>query len=142
MPSGTIASVEQTGRPHNVITISTPTGGVIKTLNVRGGMTLMAGQTLAEVNGLGTVWLNAAVPEAVAGPLKPGQAVRAALAAFPRRNHLRARFGDPPETQADSRTLTVRSSCPIAAGDCVPACLRPSRLAGARSRRCWCRPKP
>lgn len=55
MPSGTIASVEQTGRPHNVITISTPTGGVIKTLNVRGGMTLMAGQTLAEVNGLSLI---------------------------------------------------------------------------------------
>src|SRR3546814_20219466 len=83
MPSGTIASVERGGRPHNVITISTPIGGVVKTLDVRAGMTLTAGQTLAEVNGLGTVWLNAAVPEAIAGPLKPGQTVRATLAAFP-----------------------------------------------------------
>src|SRR5579863_617649 len=76
MPAGTIASVERTGRPHNVVTISTPTGGVIKTLDVRAGMTMSAGQTLAEINGLGTVWLNAAVPEAVAGSLKPGQTVQ------------------------------------------------------------------
>src|SRR3546814_2576550 len=67
----------------NVVTISTTIGGVIKTLDVRAGMTLTAGQTLAEVNGLGTVWLNAAVPEAIAGPLKPGQGVQATLAAFP-----------------------------------------------------------
>src|SRR3546814_10619077 len=87
MSSGTIASVERAGRPHNVITISTPTRGVIKTLNVRAGMTMTAGQTLAEVNGLGTVWLNAAVPEAIAGPLKPGQTVQATLAAFRSEEH-------------------------------------------------------
>ncbi|KPH66450.1 efflux RND transporter periplasmic adaptor subunit [Novosphingobium sp. ST904] len=120
MPSGTIASVEQTGRPHNVITISTPTGGVIKTLNVRGGMTLMAGQTLAEVNGLGTVWLNAAVPEAVAGPLKPGQAVRAALAAFPGETISGRVSAILPETQADSRTLTVRIELPNRGGRLRP----------------------
>jgi Cu(I)/Ag(I) efflux system membrane fusion protein len=108
MPAGIIAAVERGGRPHNVITISTPTGGTIKTLGVRAGMTVVAGQTLAEVNGLGTVWLNAAVPEAVAGQLKIGQSAQATLAAFP---------GEPlsgrvsailPETQIDSRTLTVR----------------------------------
>ncbi|WP_438943900.1 efflux RND transporter periplasmic adaptor subunit [Sphingobium baderi] len=120
MPSGTIASVEQTGRPHNVITISTPTGGVIKTLNVRGGMTLMAGQTLAEVNGLGTVWLNAAVPEAVAGPLKPGQAVRAALAAFPGETISGRVSAILPTTQVDSRTLTVRIELPNRGGRLRP----------------------
>jgi Cu(I)/Ag(I) efflux system membrane fusion protein len=31
MPSGMIAGVERSGRPHNTITISTPTSGVIKT---------------------------------------------------------------------------------------------------------------
>lgn len=108
MPSGTIASVERTGRPHNVITISTPTGGVIKTLEVRAGMTMTAGQTLAEVNGLGTVWLNAAVPEAIAGPLKPGQAVQATLAAFPGETLSGRVSAILPTTQADSRTLTVR----------------------------------
>jgi Cu(I)/Ag(I) efflux system membrane fusion protein len=47
---------------------------VIQTLDVRAGMTLAAGQTLAQVTGIGTVWLNAAVPEAQAGAVRIGQA--------------------------------------------------------------------
>src|SRR3546814_9851808 len=86
----------------NVVTISTTIGGVIKTLDVRAGMTLTAGQTLAEVNGLGTVWLNAAVPEAIAGPLKPGQGVQATLAAFPGEIISGRVAVILPETQADS----------------------------------------
>lgn len=120
MPAGTIASVERTGRPHNVITISTPTGGVIKTLDVRSGMTMTAGQTLAEVNGLGTVWLNAAVPEAIAGPLKPGQPVQAALAAFPGETISGRISAILPQTQADSRTLTVRIELPNRGGRLRP----------------------
>jgi Cu(I)/Ag(I) efflux system membrane fusion protein len=120
MPSGTVASVERTGRPHNVITISTPTGGVIKTLDVRAGMTMTAGQTLAEVNGLGTVWLNAAVPEAIAGPLKPGQTVQATLAAFPGETLSGRVSAILPTTQADSRTLTVRIELPNRGGRLRP----------------------
>ena len=120
MSSGTIASVERAGRPHNVITISTPTGGVIKTLDVRAGMTLTAGQTLAEVNGLGTVWLNAAVPEVIAGPLRPGQAVQATLAAFPGETISGRVAAILPETQADSRTLTVRIELPNRGGRLRP----------------------
>lgn len=120
MPSGTIASVERTGRPHAVITISTPTGGVIKTLDVRAGMTMAAGQTLAEVDGVGTVWLNAAVPEAIAGPLKPGQTVRASLAAFPGETLSGRVSAILPETQADSRTLTVRIELPNRGGRLRP----------------------
>lgn len=120
MPAGTIVSVERTGRPHNVVTISTPTGGVIKTLDVRAGMTMVAGQTLAEVNGLGTVWLNAAVPEAIAGPLKPGQAVQATLAAFPGETLSGRVSAILPQTQADSRTLTVRIELPNRGGRLRP----------------------
>ncbi|MBO9711209.1 MAG: efflux RND transporter periplasmic adaptor subunit, partial [Caulobacter sp.] len=83
MPAGTIAAVERNGRPSNVITISSPSGGVIKTLSVRAGMTLAAGQTLAEVNGLDTVWLNAAIPEALAGQIRPRQSATATIAGFP-----------------------------------------------------------
>jgi Cu(I)/Ag(I) efflux system membrane fusion protein len=120
MPSGTIALVERAGRPRNVTTISTPTGGVIKTLDVRAGMTMTAGQTLAEVNGLGTVWLNAAVPEAIAGPLKPGQTVQATLAAFPGETISGRVAAILPETQADSRTLTVRIELPNRGGRLRP----------------------
>lgn len=120
MPASMIASVERSGRAHNVITISTPSGGVIKTLGVRAGMTVMAGQTLAEVNGLGTVWLNAAVPEAVAGPLRPGQSVQATLAAFPGETLTGRVSAVLPETQTDSRTLTVRIELPNKSGRLRP----------------------
>jgi Cu(I)/Ag(I) efflux system membrane fusion protein len=120
MPASMVASVERSGRAHNVITISTPTGGVIKTLGVRAGMTVIAGQTLAEVNGLGTVWLNAAVPEAVAGPLRPGQSVQATLAAFPGETLTGRVSAVLPETQTDSRTLTVRIELPNRGGRLRP----------------------
>lgn len=131
MPTGTVASVERTGRPHNVITISTPTGGVIKTLDVRAGMTLTAGQTLAEINGLGTVWLNAAVPEAIAGPLKPGQTVQATLAAFPGETLSGRVSAILPTTQSDSRTLTVRIELPNRGGRLRPGMFATVSFGGA-----------
>jgi len=52
MPPSLIDKVERSGQVRNVVTVSTPVGGAIKTLVVRAGMAVSAGQTLAEVNGL------------------------------------------------------------------------------------------
>jgi Cu(I)/Ag(I) efflux system membrane fusion protein len=112
MAPGMIATVERSGRPQGVTTITTPVGGVIKTLSVRQGMTVAQGQTLAEVNGLATVWLNAAVPEAIAGQLRVGTPVTATLAAFPGEN-VRGRIAAIlPQAETISRTLTVRIELP------------------------------
>jgi Cu(I)/Ag(I) efflux system membrane fusion protein len=108
MSPSLIADVERRGRPQTVITISTPVSGAIQTLDVRAGMTVAAGQTLAQVNGLGTVWLNAAVPEADAGRIRVGQSVRATLSAFPSEVFAGRVTAVLPAAQADSRTLTVR----------------------------------
>ena len=97
-----------TGANGGKTTVRAPFGGVIKTLSVRQGMTVAQGQTLAEVNGLGTVWLNAAVPEAIAGHLRIGTPVTATLAAFPGES-FRGRIGAIlPQAEATTRTLTVR----------------------------------
>src|SRR3546814_10602721 len=64
MPEGVIAEVDRTGRTGGRLTVRTPIGGVVQTLNARAGVTLATGQTLAEISGPGTVWLNAALPEA------------------------------------------------------------------------------
>ncbi|WP_198355245.1 efflux RND transporter periplasmic adaptor subunit [Sphingomonas sp. MA1305] len=120
MPQGTIASVERSGRSQGVTTITTPVGGVIKTLSVRQGMTLAQGQTLAEVNGLETVWLNAAVPEAVAGQLRIGAPVTASLTAFPGEG-VRGRIAAIlPQAEATCRTLTVRIELPNPGGRLRP----------------------
>lgn len=108
MSDGLIDQIERTGRPRTVVTLSTPTGGVIRILNVRGGMTVMAGQTLAEINGLGTVWVNAAIPEALAGQVRPGSPVSVTLAAFPGETFAGRVSALLPEAQGETRTLTAR----------------------------------
>lgn len=109
---GTVAAVEGSGRPQSVTTITTPVGGVIKTLGVRQGMTVAQGQTLVEVNGLGTVWLNAAVPEAIAGTVQPGTHVTAMVAAFPGETFTGKVSAILPQAETASRTLTVRIELP------------------------------
>ncbi|WP_334182252.1 efflux RND transporter periplasmic adaptor subunit [Novosphingobium sp.] len=120
MPSGLIASIDRNGKPRTVITVSTPTAGVIKTLGVRAGMTLASGQTLAEINGLGTVWLNAAVPEALAGRLRPGQLLSATLPAYPGETFSGKIAAVLPDVQTDSRTLTVRAELSNPSGRLKP----------------------
>ncbi|MFA6125375.1 MAG: efflux RND transporter periplasmic adaptor subunit [Sphingomonas sp.] len=89
-------------------TIRSPIGGVITTLDARAGVTLAPGQTLAQVNGLGTVWLNAAVPEVRATDVRVGQPATAELAGFPGERFTGRVIAVLPTAQADSRTLTVR----------------------------------
>ena len=93
---------------RGMTTIRSPIGGVITTLDARAGVTLAAGQTLAQVNGLGTVWLNAAVPEIRAADLRVGQAATAELAGFPGERFTGRVIAVLPTAQSDSRTLTVR----------------------------------
>ncbi len=108
MSESLIASIERSGRVRNTITIPTPTGGVIKTLGVRAGMSVTQGMTLAEVNGLSTVWLVAAIPEALASRLRVGQSVEVALAAFPGERFSGRLTAMLPELVGDSRTVTGR----------------------------------
>jgi len=103
-----IAAVERSGSVRNVVTVTTPTGGMIKTLAVRNGMTVMAGETLVEVNGLARVWLNAAVPEAQASQVRVGQTVKASLAAYPGESFTGQVTAILPQTETASRTLTAR----------------------------------
>ncbi|MBN8809168.1 MAG: efflux RND transporter periplasmic adaptor subunit [Sphingomonas sp.] len=93
---------------RGMTTIRTPIGGVITTLDARAGVTLAAGQTLAQINGLGTVWLNAAVPEVRAADVRVGQAATAELSGFPGERFTGRVIAVLPTAQADSRTLTVR----------------------------------
>lgn len=131
MPASTIDAVARTGRVRNVATVTTPTGGVIKTLGVRTGMTVSAGQTLAEVNGLGRVWLKAAVPEALAGQVRAGEPVTASLAAYPGETFSGRVAAILPQAQAESRTLTARVELPNPGGRLRPGMYATVQLGGA-----------
>ncbi|MEG3146155.1 efflux RND transporter periplasmic adaptor subunit [Sphingomonas sp. RT2P30] len=111
-------------------TIRSPIGGVIQTLDVRAGMTLSAGQTLAQVSGLGTVWLNAAVPEAQAALVRVGRPVRAELTALPGETITGRVVAILPTAQAESRTLTVRIELPNRGGRLRPGMFATVHLGG------------
>ena len=130
MSPSLVASVEQSGRVRNVVTVSTPTGGAIKALGVRNGMTVSAGQTLAEVNGLSRVWLNVAVPEAQAGEVRLGQSVAARLAAYPGETFSGRVTAILPQAEAATRTLTARVELPSSGGKLRPGMFATAEFGG------------
>lgn len=120
MSDALITSVEQSGRPRTVITLTSPIGGAIRSLSVRSGMTVAQGMTLAEVSGLSTVWLNAAIPETLAGQVRIGQGVEVTLTAFPSERFAGRLTALLPEVSGDSRTLTGRVEMPNRGGRLRP----------------------
>ena len=125
-----IAAVERSGRPQSTVTISAPVGGAIRTLSVRSGMTVTQGQTLAEINGLSTVWLNAAIPEAMAAQARPGTAVEVSLTAYPGEQFPGRVSAVLPEATAESRTLTARIELPNRGGRLRPGMYGQARVRG------------
>ena len=131
MPDGVIAAVAKDGRARTVVTVASPIGGAIQTLDVRQGMTVNMGQTLAQVSGLSTVWLNAAVPEALAGQVRVGGQARAELAAFPGEGIMGRVAAILPSAEASSRTLTVRIELPNRGGRLRPGMFATVHFSGA-----------
>lgn len=108
MPADLIAKMEQSGRPQSQVTIVSPLGGVIQSLDIRAGMNVAAGAPLARINGLDTVWLEAAIPEAQAGLVTTGMSAQARFAAYPAEKFAGKVIAVLPETNPDSHTLRVR----------------------------------
>jgi Cu(I)/Ag(I) efflux system membrane fusion protein len=131
MPDGLIAAVAKDGRARTVVTVASPIGGAIQTLDVRQGMTVNLGQTLAQVSGISTVWLNAAVPEAMAGQVRVGAWARAELAAFPGKEMTGRVAAILPSAEAASRTLTVRIELPNRDGRLRPGMFATVHFSGA-----------
>jgi Cu(I)/Ag(I) efflux system membrane fusion protein len=131
MPEAQIRRVEQTRQVQASTTIAAPIAGVIQALDVRAGMTLAAGQTLARINGLGTVWLDVAVPEAQAGSVRVGQGVAAALPAYPGETFSGKVSAILPEASLDTRSLRVRVELPNRDGRLKPGLSAQVRIVGA-----------
>jgi Cu(I)/Ag(I) efflux system membrane fusion protein len=131
LSSGAIAEAQRAGRARAVFTIATPVSGAIQTLDVRQGMSVGAGQTLAQVAGLATVWLNAAMPEALVGQVRVGQTARAELAAFPGETFTGKVTAILPTAEADSRTVQVRVELPNRDGRLKPGMFATMHLAAA-----------
>lgn len=108
MPQQLIERVERSGKVQPLWTVTSPIAGVLQALDVREGMTLAAGQSLARINGLSSVWLEVAVPEAQTTGVSLGQKVEARLPAFPG-EVLDGKVGAfLPQANLDSRTVRLR----------------------------------
>jgi Cu(I)/Ag(I) efflux system membrane fusion protein len=112
MPADMIDAADRSGQPMALQTIKLPGGGVISELMVRPGMMLAPGMTLARINGLGTVWLEAALPEAQAATLQPGQAVEARFPALPGQIVKGKVTAVLTEANRETRTLRLRIELP------------------------------
>jgi Cu(I)/Ag(I) efflux system membrane fusion protein len=103
-----IRLVETTGKVHPHMTITAPTSGVIAELAAREGMTVMAGAPLFRISGLGTVWVNAELPESQAGLVRPGNPVEARTPALPGDVFKGRVSAILPEVNPTTRTLKAR----------------------------------
>lgn len=108
MSEGQIVGVESSGRTQPRFTLVAPIGGVVTGLMAREGMTVMSGTTLFRINGTGTVWANAEVPESQAALVRVGTRVQARSAAAPGtafEGRVQALL---PEVNTTTRTLKAR----------------------------------
>jgi membrane fusion protein, copper/silver efflux system len=115
-----IQRVVQGGKVQARMTLVSPIGGVVSELSAREGMTVMAGAPLFRINGLGTIWVNAEVPESLAAHVRPGNAVEARAAAFPGRAFKGKVSAILPEVNAATRTLKARVELGNPGGELVP----------------------
>lgn len=120
MTEAQVNRLENSGSPEAVMTITTPQSGVLQELGVRAGMIIAPGQTLARINGISTVWLDAEVPEAQAGMLTIGQKANATFTSWPGETftgHVNALL---PVLDRDTRTMRVRIEWPNPQGKLRP----------------------
>ncbi len=129
MPAGLIAQMERSGRVQSVLTVASPIGGVVQTLDVREGMTMAVGQTLARINGLDRLWLLVAVPQSQGAALAVGQAVESRFVGLPGQVVKGAVSAILPAIAGDSRTVQVRVELPNADGTLRPGMTAQVRLA-------------
>ena len=71
------------GRGSPRILLRAPTDGVVSTLDVREGQRVNAGMPIMTINGLRTVWLDAAIPQGQSGGIATGVPVQVTVSARP-----------------------------------------------------------
>ena len=77
------AQIRSVGRSTSRILLRAPTDGVVSTLDVREGQRVNAGMPIMMINGLRSVWLEAAIPQGQSGGIVAGTPVEATVSAQP-----------------------------------------------------------
>ncbi len=130
MPKSLVEAVENTAVVKPLFTVTAPFAGVLETLNVRPGMSVANGMTLARINSLTSVWLDSAVPESEIDEIETGAPIEVSMIAFPGETMTAEVVDILPSLDTQSRTATVRALLANPLGR-----LRPGQYAELRIRR-------
>ncbi|MDR2364766.1 MAG: efflux RND transporter periplasmic adaptor subunit, partial [Zoogloeaceae bacterium] len=134
MTARQVEDIDRRGQPRAIVTLHAPREGMLSEFDLRQGMTVMPGQTLARINSIGRVWIEAQVPETEAARLSPGGKVTARLTALPGQT-LEGRISALiPELKRETRTLRVRVALPNPKGILRPGMLAFIRLEEAKAK--------
>ena len=104
----TAADIRSARRDGGVITLHAPRAGIVTALDAREGQRVSAGQTLMTLNGLSTVWVEAALPQATGGAVRAGTPVTVAVNALPGRTFHGTVEALLPDIDAATRTQRAR----------------------------------
>ncbi len=117
MSAEEISELDKTGRARQSFIVKSSRAGVLESLDVRSGMTLIAGQMLARIQGIDSVWLEVAVPESRALEVQSGAHAQVQLTAYPGRMFSGQIATVLPALNTASRTLRVRIELPNPLGE-------------------------
>jgi membrane fusion protein, copper/silver efflux system len=109
MPQAAISALETSGKVQQTFIVRAPIAGAIQQLKVKNGMTFNRGATLARINNLDQLWLDAALPEDQANVFKAGDSA----AFYPNSHDTTTVLSGViatllPSLNTSSRTLTAR----------------------------------
>ena len=112
MPDALIVKVEESRKPETRVTITAPINGIIESLEIKTGMSLASGQTLARITSIDSLWLDVAIPEAQASGLQAGD-IAMFYAANTNSSPVTGKIDSLlPAVNASTRTITARVVLP------------------------------
>jgi Cu(I)/Ag(I) efflux system membrane fusion protein len=130
MPAALITQVEQTRQIEPQVTLSSPIPGVLDTLEVRAGMTVSAGMTLATIKGIDPIWIEADIAEAAAPPIGEHAIAVVRSPAMPGRSFQGRIIAELAQANPETHTLRVRIELPNRQGDWKPGMFARVLLSG------------
>lgn len=103
-----IQAIERDGKANPRVTLHAPDSGLVWELGAREGMAVSPGMTLFKLAPVGTVWVNAEVPETQAALIRPGVEVEGRAAAFPDKIFKGKVAALLPDVNTTTRTIKAR----------------------------------
>jgi Cu(I)/Ag(I) efflux system membrane fusion protein len=115
-----IDELERTRQPTDQLVLRSPFDGIIEQLQVKAGLTVMAGEKLITVLDLSKIWLWAEFYENEIGLLNVGQRMQVTLPAFPRQSLEGVISVINPTVEPNKRTVRVRIDLDNPEGKLLP----------------------